>query len=71
MRDYLAGRAGPGEHVAGRTPEALTEAAGEDPGLLAKLVDAGEAIPVVDVAAGVGGDGPGYPGGRQGGQAGR
>jgi hypothetical protein len=55
VRDYLAGQAGPGEHVAGRTPEALAEAAGEDPGALAKLVDAGERIPVVDVVAGVAG----------------
>ena len=55
VREYLAGRAGGAEHVAGRTPEALTEAVGEDPGLLAKLVDAGDAIPVVDVAAGVAG----------------
>jgi hypothetical protein len=55
VRDYLAGQAGPGEHVAGRTPEALAEAAGEDPGVLAKLVGAGERIPVVDVAAGVAG----------------
>ena len=55
VRDYLAGQAGPGEHVAGRTPEALAEAAGEDPGVLAKLVDAGERIPVVDVVAGVAG----------------
>jgi len=55
VRDYLAGRAGGGEHVAGRTPEALTEAAGEDPGLLAKLAGAGEAIPVVDVVAAVAG----------------
>jgi hypothetical protein len=55
VRDYLAGRAGPGEHVAGRTPQALAEAAGEDPGLLAKLVDAGERIPVVDAVAGMAG----------------
>jgi hypothetical protein len=55
VRDYLAGRAGGGEHVAGRTPQALTEAAGEDPGLLAKLAGAGEAIPVVDVVAAVAG----------------
>jgi len=55
VRDYLAGQAGPGEHVAGRTPEALAEAAEDDPGVLAKVVDAGERIPVVDVVAGVAG----------------
>jgi hypothetical protein len=51
VRDYLAGRAGGGEHVVGRTPEAMAETAGEDPGVLGRLVDAGEAIPVVDVLA--------------------
>ena len=55
VRDYLAGQAGPGEHVAGRTPEALAEAAEDDPDVLAQLVDAGERIPVVDVVAGVAG----------------
>ena len=49
-RDYLAGRAGPGEHVAGRTPEALADGA-EDSGPLGKLIDAGDSIPVVDVLA--------------------
>jgi hypothetical protein len=33
----------------------LAEAVGEDPGVLAKLVDAGERIPAVDVVAGVAG----------------
>jgi hypothetical protein len=50
VRDFLAGRAGGGEHV-GRTPEAMAETAGEDPGVLGRLLDAGEAIPVVDVLA--------------------
>ncbi len=50
VTDYLAGRAGPGEHVAGRTPEALADDAG-DSGLLGRLAGAGESIPVVDVLA--------------------
>jgi hypothetical protein len=55
VRDYLAGQAGPGEHVAGRTPEALADAADQDPGLLGQLIDAGERIPMVDVVAGAAG----------------
>jgi len=51
VRDYLAGQAGGGEHVAGHTPEAMAEAAGDDPSVLSRLIDAGEAIPVVDVVA--------------------
>jgi len=50
VRDYLAGRAGPGEHVVGRTPEALADSA-DDSGLVGKLIDAGDSIPVVDVLA--------------------
>jgi hypothetical protein len=51
VRAYLAGRAGPGEHVTGRTPEAMADAAGEDSGLISKLINAGDSIPVVDVLA--------------------
>jgi hypothetical protein len=51
VRDYLAGQAGPGEHVAGRTPAAIADATDDDAGLLGRLIDAGEAIPVVDVLA--------------------
>jgi hypothetical protein len=52
---YLAGRAGPGEHVPGRTPEAMADAAGEDSGLISKLISAGDSIPVVDVLAAIAG----------------
>jgi uncharacterized protein YukE len=52
VSNYIRGRAGPGAHVKGR-PLAVDDAAaeGDEGGLLSKLLDAGERLPVVDVAA--------------------
>ena len=52
VRAFLAGEAGPGRHVAGNTPEDLQAAAEEEkPGLLGKLAEFGDDLPVVDIGA--------------------
>jgi uncharacterized protein YukE len=49
VRDFLAGEAGPGRHVGGNTPKDLQAAAEDDPGGLGKILNFGDAIPVVDI----------------------
>lgn len=52
VSDYLRKQAGPGAHVKGRpTAAEAADTADEDGSWLSKLLDAGEKIPVVDVAA--------------------
>jgi uncharacterized protein YukE len=53
VTNYIRGQSGAGLHVKGRSIADAADADREDGGLLSKLLDAGEDLPVVDVAAGL------------------